>query len=190
LGDQSSAQQQIATQVVQPQQTQTVQYESPAVGTNEDNSVLKTTTQAATTDGATLQEPGATQTEVVGSPAGSFGAGSESIQGFTQQDPGKGTDEMKDLQVYNGPLPDSGQSKPQIAGMSPQEDVKIVNLGDDEKTATLQQGRLQSYRTLILSSPFLKTTNDLQKFSKLRKDYLKLGLHYQSFCVTVEILHW
>jgi hypothetical protein len=144
LGDQSSAQQQIATQAIQPQQTQTVQYESPAVGTNEDNSVLKTTTQAATTDGATLQEPGATQTEVVGSPAGSFGAGTESIQSFTQQDPGKGTDEMKDLQVYNGPLPDSGQNKPQIAGMSPQEDVKIVNLGDDEKTATLQQGKLQS----------------------------------------------
>ena len=101
----------------------------------EDNSMLKTTTQGVTLQ----QETGAAQPEMLESPAGSLGAGSESIQSFTQQDPGKDSDEMKDLQVYNGPLPDNGQ-KPQIEGVSPQEEVKVVNLGDDEKTASLQQG--------------------------------------------------
>ena len=125
-------------QAVQPQQalqqqTQTVQYEGSPIGTNEDNSVLKTETQ-----GAGLQDPGATQTQLVGSPAGSLDTGSESIQSFAQQDSGKGVDEMKDFEVYNGPLPESAQSKPRINGVSPQEDIKVVNLGDDEKTASLQ----------------------------------------------------
>jgi hypothetical protein len=138
---------------VQPQQTQTVQYEGAPVGTNEDNSVLKTTTQAATSGGATIQEPGATPTELVGSTAGSLDAGSESLQNFAQPDSGKPTDEMKDLQVYNGPLPDSGQSKPQVEGVSPQEEVKVVNFGDDEKAANLQQGRIaQLYPQLLVIS--------------------------------------
>ena len=152
MGDQSSTQQvttqaiqpqQLTTQAVQPQQTQTVQYEGAPMGTNEDNSVLKTTTQAAAPGGATLQETGATQPELVGSSAGSLVAGPESAQNFAQPDSGKAIDEMKDLQVYNGPLPESEQSKPQIEGVSPQEEVKIVNLGDDEKTASLQQGRVR-----------------------------------------------
>lgn len=99
--------------------------------------MLKTETQ-----GTTLQVARATPTEMVASPASSMDQGSEGIQTFTQQDSGKGTDDMKDLQIYNGPLPDSGQSRPQIEGVSPQEDIKIVNLGDDERTANLQQGKL------------------------------------------------
>ena len=144
IGDQSNTQeatQQVTTPAVQPQQTQTVQFEGTQAGTNEDNSVLKTTTQESTSGVAATQEPGATQTELVGNPIGSLDAGSESLQSFAQPDSGKDTDEMKDLQVYNGPLPDNGQSKPQIEGVSPQEEVKVVNLGDDEKTASLQQDK-------------------------------------------------
>ena len=122
-------------QVAQQQQPQTVQYEGSPIGTNEDNSALKTETQ-----GAALQDTGATQTQLVESPAGSLSTGSEAIQNLAQPDSGKDMDEMKDLQVYNGPLPESAQSKPRINGVSPQEDIKVVNLGDDEKTANLQGG--------------------------------------------------
>lgn len=140
VGDQSTTQP-MTMQAVQPQQVvqqqppQAVQYEGSPIGTNEDNSALKTETQ-----GATLQDAGATQTQLVESPAGSLGTGSESIQNFAQPDSGKDMDEMKDLQVYNGPLPESAQNKPRINGVSPQEDIKVVNLGDDEKTANLQGG--------------------------------------------------
>ena len=143
-GDQSNTQQatqQVTTQAVQPQQTQTVQLEGTPAGTNEDNSVLKTTTQESTSGGTAIQEPEATQTELVGNPTSSLDAGSENLQSFAQPGSGKGTDEMKDLQVYTGPLPDNGQSKPQIEGVAPQEEVKVVNLGDDEKTASLQQDK-------------------------------------------------
>ena len=151
------ATQQVTTQAVQPQQTQTVQFEGTPAGTNEDNSVLKTTTQESTSSGAAIQEPEATQTELVGNPTGSLDAGSENVQSFAQPDSGKGTDEMKDLQVYNGPLPDNGQTKPQIEGVSPQEEVKVVNLGDDEKTASLQQGRIAQVHHQFFCAPnFMK----------------------------------
>ena len=126
------------------------------MGTSEDNSVAKTIPQA---DASTQQDTLSTQPTLVSNPNGALDADSQGIQSFSQQDSGKDLDQMKDLQVYNGPLPDSGQSKPQIAGVSPQEDIKIVNLGDDEKTANLQQGNdwplVFSVKIFIDNSTFL-----------------------------------
>ncbi|XP_028405925.1 uncharacterized protein LOC114528479 [Dendronephthya gigantea] len=150
VGDQSSTQE-ATTQTLQPQQVQllqpqqpqqpqTVQYQGGTIGTNEDNSVPKTITQ----DGASTQQEtlSSAQPALLSNPAGALDAGSQGIQTFAQPaDSGKDLDQMKDLQVYNGPLPDSGQSKPQIAGVSPHEEIKVVNLGDDEKTANLQQDK-------------------------------------------------
>lgn len=122
---------------MQAQQPQTIQYQSTPTSSNGDTPVLKTTNAAS----ATLQVPEASQTELVGNPAGQLDAGAEGIQSFAAQDSGKETDEMKDLEVYSEPSPDDGQTKPQVEGVSPQEEIKVVNLGDDEKTASLTQGQ-------------------------------------------------
>lgn len=56
-------------------------------------------------------------------------------------------DETKSLN--NGLLPESTQSKQQAEGISSQE-VKIVNLGDEEKTGSFQKGKNKSSKKLTM----------------------------------------
>lgn len=84
----------------------------------------------------------APQTELIGGAAEAIdpNAGSDATQSFAQPADAQKVEEAKDLQVYNGALPGTEQSKPQIEGVGPQEEVKVVNLGDDEKTTNQPQG--------------------------------------------------
>ena len=123
-------------------QSATVQYQGRPEGTERTAPELKVETQRGN---------GGAQTELAGAAATNVdpNAGSDSVQSFLQTDPGKEED-MKNLQVYSGSLPGSEQSKPQVDGLSPQEEVKVVNLGDDEKAAT-EEGIAQLLPVLSLN---------------------------------------
>lgn len=127
LGTEVAGDQTVTNQGGQPA---TVQYQGGQQETVQATEEVKTGTQG---------NAGVAQPEVAGGATETLdpNAARNSVQSFVQPaDAGKG----ESLQGYNGGALQAGsdQTKAQGNGIGPQEEVKVVNLGDDEKAASTE----------------------------------------------------
>ena len=127
LGTEVAGDQTVTNQGGQPA---TVQYQGGQQETEQPTEEVKTGTQG---------NAGVAQPEVAGGPTETVdpNAAANSVQSFVQPaEAGKG----ESLQGYNGGALQAGsdQLKAQGNDIGPQEEVKVVNLGDDEKAANTE----------------------------------------------------